>query len=346
MQRKAMAALAAAVFGLASQIPAKAETVEEFYRGKTITFYVGTGPGPGAVSSYPTTIAQIIRKYIPGNPAVVIAHMPGGGGIKAATYIERIAPQDGTAVGFITRGFLLAPLLKYPGAEFDPTKFSWIGSPSRTVSVGSLWTANTDARTIQDAMKKEVVVGATSAGQDTGIFPTALNRLIGTKFKVVTGYSTVSQVDLAMEKGEVQGKVGTTWNSLNSGRSANWVKDGLVTVIVQLGVKKAADIPASVPLALDLTKNLEDRQVLEVLSAPSATGYPSFMGPGVPKDRVEAIRAAYLQTMKDSDFAELLRRQSLDLDPIGSAELEEIVRGIYAIPAIAIERAKELLPPG
>ena len=326
--------------------PVKAQSVADFYRGKTITFYVGTGPGPGAVSAYPIAISQIIRKYIPGNPAVVVSHMPGGGGIKAATFIEQIAPQDGTAMGFITRGFLLAPLLKYPGASFDPTKFNWIGSPSRTVSVGSVFNAFTDVRTIQQAMQKEVVVGATSSGQDTGIFPAALNRLIGTKFKIVTGYSSVSQVDLAMQKGEVQGKVGTTWNSLNSGPTANWVKDKVVTVIVQLGVKKAQDIPDSVPLALDLTKTPEDRQVLEVLCAPSATGYPSFMGPGVPKERVEALRAAYMQTMQDPEFIELLKRQSLDLDPIGAAELEGIVRGIYAIPAAAVERAKDLMPPG
>jgi tripartite-type tricarboxylate transporter receptor subunit TctC len=331
---------------LAAALPAKAESVEEFYRGKTITFYVGTGPGPGAVSSYPTTIAQFIRKYIPGNPNIVIAHMPGGGGIKAATFIEQIAPQDGTAMGFITRGFLLAPLLKYPGANFDPTKFNWIGSPARTVSVGSLFNQFTDVRTIQQAMQKEVVVGATSSGQDTGIFPTALNKLIGTKFKVVTGYSTVSQVDLAMEKGEVQGKIGTTWTSLNSGRTQNWVKDKVVTVIVQLGVKKAPDIPADVPLALDLVKNPDDRQVLEVLCAPSATGYPGFMGPGVPKDRVAAIRAAYRLTMKDHEFREAINRQSLDLDPIDAPELEEIVRGIYKIPAAAVSRAKELMPPG
>ena len=149
-----------------------------------------------------------------------------------------------------------------------------------------------------------------------------------------------------MQKGEVQGKVGTTWNSLNSGPTANWVKDKVVTVIVQLGVKKAQDIPDSVPLALDLTKTPEDRQVLEVLCAPSATGYPSFMGPGVPKERVEAIRAAYMQTMKDPELIELLKRQSLDLDPIAAAELEGIVRGIYTIPAAAVERAKDLMPPG
>jgi tripartite-type tricarboxylate transporter receptor subunit TctC len=337
--------IAATSIGLfAAHTPALTETVEEFYRGKTITIYVGTGPGGGAVSGYPMALAPVIRKYIPGNPNIVVSHMPGAGGIKAATFIESVGPQDGTAWGFITRGFMLAPLLKLPQANFQPAKFNWIGSPTRTVSMAAVWNTHTPVRTIQDAMQKEVVVGATSIAQDTGIFPRALNRVIGTKFKIVTGYAGLGAVDIAMERGEVQGKVGSTWKSLNSGPSAHWVKDKIVTVIVQLGVKKAPDIPADIPLGLDLAQSPDDRQVLEVLCAPSATGYPSFMGPGVPKERVDAIRAAYVQTLKDPDFIEAVLKQGLDLDPIGADELTDIVRGIYALPQTAVERARELLP--
>jgi len=323
---------------------ASAETVEEFYRGKTITMYVGTGPGGGAVSSYPLALAPVIRKYIPGNPAIVVSHMPGAGGIKAATFIDSVGPQDGTAWGFITRGFMLAPLLKLPQANFEPAKFNWIGSPSRTVSMGAVWNAWTPVRSIKDAMEREVVVGATSIAQDTGIFPRALNRVLGTRFKIVTGYAGLGAVDIAMERGEVQGKVGSTWKSLNSGPSAHWVKDKIVSVIVQLGVRKSPDIPDDVPLALDLARTPEDRQVLEVLCAPSATGYPSFMGPSVPKERVEAIRAAYAVSMKDPEFVEAILKSQLDIDPIGADELTDIVRGIYALPAAAVERARELLP--
>ena len=322
----------------------RAETVEDFYRGKTITMYVGTGVGAGAVSAYPMALGPVIKKYIPGHPNLVVSYMPGAGGIKAASYIYGIAPQDGTAWGFITRGFLLAPLLKIPQAQFDPTRFNWIGSPTRTVSMGMVWNASTDVRTIQGAMRREVVVGATSIAQDTGIYPRALNRIAGTKFKIVTGYAGLGAVDLALERGEVQGKVGSTWKSLNSGPSAKWVSEKTVTVLVQLGVKKAPDIPPDVPLGLDLAKTPEDRQVLEVLCAPSATGYPSFLGPGVPKERVEAIRAAYLQSLKDPEFIEAIQRQGLDLDPIGAAEVAEVVRGIYAMPEAAVEGARDLLP--
>jgi tripartite-type tricarboxylate transporter receptor subunit TctC len=328
--------------GLADRV--RAETVEEFYRGKTITMYVGTGVGAGAVSAYPMALAPVIRKYIPGHPNLVVSYMPGAGGIKAASYIYGIAPQDGTAWGFITRGFLLAPLLKIPQAQFDPTRFNWIGSPSRTVSMGLIWNASTDVRTIGDAMRREVVVGATSIAQDTGIFPRALNRIAGTKFKIVTGYASVGAVDLALERAEVQGKVGSTWKSLNSGPSAKWVTDKTVTVLVQLGVKKAPEIPFDVPLGLDLARSPQERQVLEVLCAPSATGYPSFMGPGVPKERVDAIRNAYRQSLQDAEFIEAVQRQGLDLDPIGADELADVVRGIYALPEAAVEGARELLP--
>jgi tripartite-type tricarboxylate transporter receptor subunit TctC len=341
---------AIALFGIcgavlnASQVGAAAETVEEFYRGKTITMYVGTGVGAGAVSSYPMAMIPVIKKYIPGNPNIILSYMPGAGGIKAATYIESIAPQDGTAWGFITRGFMLAPLLKLPQANFHPAQFNWIGSPTRSVSMGMVWNASTDVRTIEGAMQKEVVVGATSIAQDTGTFPRALNRIVGTKFKIVTGYAGLGAVDLAIERGEVQGKVGSTWKSLNSGSSVDWVPKKFATVLVQLGVKKAPDIPADIPLGLDLAKTPEDRQVLEVLCAPSATGYPSFMGPGVPKERVDAIRAAYVQTLKDPEFIEAVRKGGLDIDPISAEEITETVRGIYALPEAAVERARDLLP--
>jgi hypothetical protein len=193
-------------------------------------------------------------------------------------------------------------------------------------------------------MARELVIGAPGTATASVYYPKSLNEMAGTRFKIVTGYASVGAVDLAMQRGEVQGKVGFTWASLNSGPSVNWVRDKTVTVLVQLGVKKSPDIPADVPLGLDLARTPEDRQVLEVLCAPSATGYPSFMGPGVPKERADAIRVAYAKTLADPEFIELARKQSLDLNPIGWEELTETVRGIYALPDAAIESARELLP--
>jgi tripartite-type tricarboxylate transporter receptor subunit TctC len=285
-----------------------------------------------------------MRKYIPGNPTFVVSNMPGAGGIKAANYIYSIAPQDGTTWGFITRGFLLAPLLKMPQANFDPTRLNWIGSPARSVSVGVIWTGASPVRAIADAKAHEVVVGATSVGQDTGIFPAMLNRFAGTKFKIVSGYPSVGAIDLAMERSEVQGKIGFTWASLNSGRTVDWVKDKKVSVIVQLGVAKAPDIPADVPLALDLAKDTADRQAMQVICAPSATGYPSFMGPGVPKERIAAIRTAYEKTLKDPEFLDIMRQESLAVDPIDADEITKVIDDMYALPPSAVTRASDVLP--
>src|SRR5260370_32479489 len=266
---------------------------------------------------------------MPGIPKVVVSHMPGAGGMQAASFTASIAPQDGTAWSFIARGFMLAPLLKLPQANFQPARFNWIGSPSRTVSMGLAYNAWTPVRTIQDAMAREVVIGATSIAQDTGIFPRALNRIVGTKFKIVTGYASVGAVDIAIERGEVQGKVGSTWKSLNSGPTTNWVRDGTVSVLVQLGVAKAPDIPSHVPLGLDFARTPQDRQVLEVLCAPSATGYPSFMVPGVPKERVEAIRTTYASAIKAPPFIDAVAKGGLDIHPIRADEFTDILPRIY-----------------
>src|SRR5579872_5103531 len=285
----------------------------DFYSGKTISIYIGTGEGPGALSAYPRAIAQVIGKYIPGNPAIVVRNMPGAGGIKAANFIYGIAPQDGTAWGFITRGFVRAPLLGTPQAQFDPTRYQWIGTTAQETSVAAVWTAGTRVRTMSDAMADEVVFGGTSLATDTGLFPTILNRLIGTRFKVIVGYKSSTDVDLAMERGEVQGKI-WTWGSLKSGNTADWVADKKVFLLAQFGLQRAKDLP-DLPLALEFGKTPEDRQVMELIFSPISLGYPSFMGPGVPKERVEIVRRAYDKTMQDPEFIDLMKQQNLVLDP-------------------------------
>jgi tripartite-type tricarboxylate transporter receptor subunit TctC len=189
--------------------PAGIARANDFYAGKTINIYIGTGEGAGALSVYPRALAQVIGKYIPGNPAIVVRTMPGAGGIKAANFIYGIAPQDGTAWGFITRGFVRAPLLGMPQAQFDPTKYQWIGTTSQETSVAAVWASATKVRALTDATREDVVFGGTSLATDTGLFPTILNRLVGTKFKVIVGYKSSTDVDLAMERGEVQGKIWT-----------------------------------------------------------------------------------------------------------------------------------------
>ena len=315
----------------------------DFYAGKTINIYIGTGEGPGALTAYPRAIAQVIGRYIPGHPSIVIHNMPGAGGIKAANFIYGIAPQDGTAWGFITRGFVRAPLLATPQAQFDPTRYRWIGTTARETSVAAVWTRGTAVRSIADAMNEEVVFGGTSLATDTGLFPTILNRLIGTRFKVIVGYKSSTDVDLAMERGEVQGKI-WTWGSLKSGNTADWVVQGKVALLAQFGLERARDLP-DLPLALDFAKSGEDRQVMELVFAPLALGYPSFMGPGVPPERAEIMRRAFDQTMRDAEFIALMRAQNLVLDPAPGAEVQTIVERLYQMPKSVIERARAYIPP-
>jgi tripartite-type tricarboxylate transporter receptor subunit TctC len=323
--------------------PAAIARANDFYAGKTINIYIGTGEGSGALSAYPRAIAQVIGKYIPGNPALVVRYMPGAGGIKAANFIYGIAPQDGTAWGFITRGFVRAPLLGTPQAQFDPTQYQWIGTTSQETSVAAVWTAATRVRTLADAMNEDVVFGGTSLATDTGLFPTILNRLIGTRFKVIVGYKSSTDVDLAMERGEVQGKV-WTWGSLKSGSTATWVGDRKVAMLAQFGLDRARDLP-DLPLALDYAKSPEDRQVMELIFAPLALGYPSFMGPGVPAERIEIIRRAFDRTMRDPEFVDLMQRQNLVLDPASGETVQAIVARLYRMPPAVIERARAYIPP-
>src|ERR1700722_19426229 len=320
-----------------------AARASDFFAGKTISIYIGTGEGPGALSAYPRAIAQVIGKYIPGNPSIVIRNMPGAGGIKAANFIYGIAPQDGTAWGFITRGFVRAPLLATPQAQFDPTQYHWIGTTSQETSVAAVWAPATPVRSLADAMTQDVVFGGTSLATDTGLFPTILNRLIGTRFKVIVGYKSSTDVDLAMERGEVQGKI-WTWGSLKSGNTADWVADKKVSLLAQFGLQKARDLP-DLPRALDFAKTAEDRQVMELIFAPLTLGYPSFMGPGVPPGRVEIMGRAFDRTMQDPEFIDLMNQQNLVLDPAPGEAVQAIVQRLYQMPQAVIERARMYIPP-
>jgi tripartite-type tricarboxylate transporter receptor subunit TctC len=335
-----LAAVASAVLLMDAAV---AQPASPFYAGKVINIYIGSGESPGALSAYPRALAQVIGKYIPGNPSIVVRNMPGAGGIKAANFIYSIAPQDGTAWGFITRGFARAPLLGTPQALFDPTRYHWIGTPSQETSVAAVWSTGSPVRSLNDAMAQDVVFGGTSLATDTGLFPTILNRLIGTRFKVVVGYKTSTDVDLAMQRGEVQGKI-WTWGALMSGNTADWVAQKKVALLAQFGLQAARDLP-DLPLALDFARTPADRSVMELIFAPIALGYPSFMGPGVPPERVEIMRRAFDRTMRDPEFIELVKQQNLPLGPATGEELQTIVQRLYQMPTAVIEQARQYIPP-
>lgn len=317
-----------------------AQSVESFYKGKMLNIVVGAGEA-GTNTSYARLIADHLPKYLPGSPSAIVRTMPGAGGLKAANYMNDVAPRDGTAYAVVQRGIIAQPLFGIEQATYDPTKINWIGSTAREVSIGVVWTASTKVQTIADAMREEVIVGSQGAGSQPGLFPLVLNHFLGTKFKVVHGYKSGTDLTLAIERGEVQGRIGWSWGSIKS-RGAEWIKDDKIRILVQMGLAKSPDLP-HVPLALDLAKTPEDRDTLDLIFASTTIGWPTMMPPGVPAERLQAMRQAFDTTMKDPQFLAQAEKQGLEIDPLSGQEIQTIIARMYAMPKAVIERAKQVI---
>ncbi|MFN3890637.1 MAG: Bug family tripartite tricarboxylate transporter substrate binding protein [Beijerinckiaceae bacterium] len=309
----------------------------DFYAGKTISLIISSGEG-GTNDAYARLIASHIGKHIPGGPTVVPRNMPGAGGVRAANFLHDVAPKDGTAIGVVQRGIILQPLVDIKTATFKPQNFNWIGSTAREVSVGVVWLANTKVRKIDDAKAIEVIVGSSGVGNDTGAFPLVLNTFIGTKFKPVHGYKSGSEITLAMERGEVQGRVGWSWGSVKS-RSQQWLTDRKIAVIVQMGLEPAPDLP-DVPNVLDLVSSEEDKAALNLIFAPTFIGWPTLMPPNVPPELVAIVRAAYKKALEDPALVAAAKKQDLELDPLDGEQIQKIVARLYSYPREVIERAR------
>lgn len=328
-------ALLLAVFLLPAET--RGQPANSFYAGKTVNLVISSGEG-GTNDAYARLIASHIGKHIPGSPTVVPRNMPGAGGVRAANFLHDVAPKDGATMGVVQRGIILQPLVDVTSATYKAQNFNWIGSTAREVSVGVVWLSNTKVRNIDDAKKIEVIVGSSGVGNDTGAFPLVLNAFLGTRFKVIHGYKSGSDITLAMERGEVQGRVGWSWGSVKS-RSQQWLTDKKVSVIVQMGLERAPDLP-DVPNILDLVTSEDDKAALNLIFAPTYIGWPTLMPPNVPQDRVNLVRNAYRTALNDPEFVAAAKKQDLELDPLGGEEIQKIVEKIYSYPKAVIDRAR------
>jgi tripartite-type tricarboxylate transporter receptor subunit TctC len=316
---------------------AAADSVEEFYHGKTIDLIVGYSAG-GLYDLYGRLVAQFMGNHIPGHPTIVPRNMPGGSSRVAAGYIANVAPKDGTALAVGSQSLALEQALGRK-AQFDMAKMNYIGNPNADINVIVTWHTS-GVKTLEDAMKREVTVGST--GDDpSSQYPKATNALLGTRFKIVTGYPGGNDIDLAMERGEVEGRGSSSWGSWKSSR-ASWLKEKKINVLVQIGLKKTRDLP-DVPLLLDVAKNDQDRAVLRLLSSQTTIGKQIFAGPGVPAERVKALRAAFDATMKDPAFLAQAKKQSFDIDPVSGEDLQKIVDEMLASPKAVTDRLNEIL---
>lgn len=334
--RRAALALGAAAICL-GPATASADSVSDFYRGKTVNVLIGVAVG-GEYDLHARAVARYLGKHIPGNPSVVPQTMTGAGGLKMANYLYEVAPRDGTYIGMLANTFPAMQAAGVKGVMFDANKFSWIGSICPTVETMAVW-KTTGIATFEDARRKEVIAGATGRGAITYMLPAILNEFAGTKFKIVTGYPGGNDVNLAMERGEV-GARNNTWSSWKVTKP-EWLKNKDITVIMQAG-PKARDLEG-VPGIDQLVTNPDDRKVVDLLLSGTLLGRPLATTPGVPEERVKALRDAFDAVMKDPEFIKEVEAAHIEIDPVRGQDMQEIVKIVLETPKNLAERAKALI---
>ncbi|MDB5507765.1 MAG: Tripartite-type tricarboxylate transporter, receptor component TctC [Hyphomicrobiales bacterium] len=323
---------------LAASPAAAQQSVADFYKGKTIDFYIGFSVG-GGYDLYARTVARFIGEHIPGKPRVIPRNMTGAGSRVAANYVYTVAPKDGTVLATADQSIPLEQAVGDKGIQFDSRNFFWIGNP--IVDNNTLVTWHTSpVKTVEDARQREIAIGATGFNTSSQ-YPQVMNQLVGTKFKIIMGYPGGNEVNLAMENGEVAGRGSNSWASWKASKP-DWVRDKKLNILVQIGLSKSPDLP-DVPLLVDLARNDEDRAALRLVSAPPNVGRPIFTTPGVPAERVKALRDAFDATMKDPAFLEEARKTGLDINPISGVELQKVVSDIIDTPKAVTERLASIL---
>jgi tripartite-type tricarboxylate transporter receptor subunit TctC len=324
---------------LASGALAPAPAAAQFYRGKQIQVLIA-GTAGGGIDIGARILARHLGKYLPGNPAIVPQLMPGAGGIRMLDHMISVAPKDGTVIGITPPGPLIEPLIGKRQASYRMADFVAIGAMTKEVSLCISWGAS-KFKTIEDATKDQMVVAGTGAGASPDIYPIVLNEVLHTNFKVITGYQGSQETIVAIERGEVDGRCGWSWSSVESTRKV-WLTDKKITILMQLSLKKHPDLP-DVPLIIDLAKTDEQRQILKLIFARQPLGRPYLAPPGVPADRVALLRKAFMDTMADKEFLAEAEKAQLEITPIDGASLQKLVTEVYQTPAAIAHKAAEIL---
>lgn len=318
----------------------KPEDTAAFYAGKTVRVIIGYTPG-GGYDTYGRLLAAHIGKHIPGNPTVIVENMDGAGSLKAANYLFTTAPKDGTVFGTFGRGLPASELLGDADVAFKSTQFNWLGSMNDEVSV-CVVRSDSQTKTFQDALTRTVRIGATGPDDDTGFFPRFLNGLLGAKFDLKVGYPGGNDVNLAIERGEVEGRCGFSWSSLVSTKP-QWLEQKFINILVQMSLNKHPDIPSSVPLIMEFMKTAEQKQLAEVVFSRQTMGRPFAIPPGVPEARVAALRDAFDKAMKDPALLEDAKKAKQELNPKGGKEIQTIVEKIFQTPQAQRDKLKSIL---
>ena len=327
-----------AIFALVLTSPIAAQPAGDSLAGKSVSMIIGFGAG-GGYDLWGRTVGRHIGRHLPGAPTVIPQNMPGAGSYAAASYIFNIAPKDGTVLGIIARDAALGPLSGATGARFDPTRLSWIGTPTKETNVCIAYHTS-QVKSVRDLYEKQLIVGDTGPGTGTRSYPKALNELLGMKFKLVGGFPASSDVFLAMERGEVEG-ICESLDSIKI-RRPDWIPTKKISILFQGGAEPNPELDG-VPFVLDLARTGEQRQAIEFLYAGQGIGRPFVAPPDLPADRLKMLRDAFNATMTDPAFVAEAQKSKLDLEPEDGEHLAVLIAKIYATPKPIVDKITSLI---
>jgi tripartite-type tricarboxylate transporter receptor subunit TctC len=327
-------AIAPAIIAIGLAIPvAGGANAQEFFAGKTISMSTHSTAGAG-YDTYLRLLSRHMAKYVPGHPGFIVLNQPGAGGLTALNYAGKIAPQDGTFLTLVSQGLLVVEATGGRGLQTSLGAFKWIGNFSRSNNVTVTW-ANSNVKTLADATAREVAVGATGAGSATVVGPTLYNSLLGTRFKIILGYSGSGQINLAMQRGELDGHANSTWTSIKTMLRGE-LADGKVNVLIQMGLRKEPELP-DVPLLADLVQGDPKKQsVAQFMSLAVSIARPLAAPPGAPDERVAILRRAFDATMRDAEFLAEAEKLNSDVDPMSGEETQAAIAAILGTPRAVI----------
>ena len=314
-----------------------AQATADFFKGKTITINIGFPPG-GGYDANSRMLARHFGKHIPGNPSVVAANMPGAGSLVAANTIFNTAAKDGTALVVFASSVAVEAILGNPAIKFDPLQYNWLGSMAQEVAYCGVWQKDGAPSSWADIMQRETVFGGGAPAAITTQHPTILRNVLGAKIRVIPGYRGTADINLAMQKGEVNGGCGMFGSSINS-QWAQYLKSGELKLVLQMGAAKSQEF-GSIPAAIDFARSEEDKAVLEIHFGQLALSRPVAAPPGVPPERLQALRAAFDATMKDADFLAEAKKTGLDINPVDAAGALALLKRFHAMPRSALDKAR------
>ncbi len=326
------------ILAAALSLAASAASAADFYQGKHVTIVVGFSAA-GTYDATARLFARHLGKHLAGKPTVIVRNMPGAGSLVATNSLYGSLPKDGTMLGVVGGGTVLEPLLNNPQATYDARRFNWIGGRTPDNFLCLVW-HTVPVNALQDVMRRETVVGATGPGSRTLTYPKALNELLGTKFKIVSGYPGGNEITLALERGEVEGYCGWALGSIKT-RAPDWIRDGKIRPLAQFTLAKSGVLP-NVPLATDLASTDNGRRAIEFFAADSVLAWPLVAPPDVPAERVADLREAFNAMMQDPQLLAEAATQGLDIDPVSGAEIAALVDRLYGTPADVLDLVRKI----